>query len=186
MGDSKSADIDREAVLMAAKLMAAAARTAPKSRGLDSIKTLILSEREQLENLAKAMEERYKEDPDNLSFFKRNAEDVRNSMAVLLLGVTGEPVNLNCGACGYRYCSDFLKAAEVETEDAKGPLCIFKAIDLGIALGSAVKTAAIHNIDNRVMFSIGSAARRLKLLPADFIIGIALTATGKNVYFTGR
>jgi len=43
-----------EAVKLAASLMAAAARTAPKARGLDSIETLIL-DGEDLEALAAAM-----------------------------------------------------------------------------------------------------------------------------------
>ena len=33
----------------------------------------------------------------------------------------------------------------------RGPGCVIKMADLGIAVGSAVKTASIHNVDNRVM-----------------------------------
>ena len=56
-------------------------------------------------------------------------------------------------------------------------------MDLGIALGSAVKTAADLNIDNRMMYTIGSAAKALGLLDADVIIGIPLSVSGKNIFF---
>jgi uncharacterized ferredoxin-like protein len=52
-------------------------------------------------------------------------------------------------------------------------MCAFKALNLGIALGSAAKTASLLNVDNRVMYRVGSAAMKLKLLPdAAIIMGI--------------
>jgi uncharacterized ferredoxin-like protein len=179
---------EREAIMAVARLMAVSARTAPKARGLDLIKTLIVYGDEK-ERLAKAMEKRHEDDPDRLQFFKRNAEDVRNSVALLLIGVTGEPKKiespLNCGACG-KNCLATMKAKKLDTGDARGPMCHFQSMDLGIALGSAVKTASDHNVDNRMMYSIGAAARRLELLDADLVIGIPLSAMGKNIYFAGR
>lgn len=188
MARINSAEAEREAILEVARLMAVSARTAPKGRGLDSIKTLIVHGDDELERLAKAMGERPEDDPSSW-FFKRNAEDVRKSTAVLLIGVTGEPKRieqpLNCGACGHN-CQAILKAKKIDTGDARGPMCLFQGIDLGIALGSAVKAASDYNVDNRMMYSIGAAARKLKLLDADFVVGIPLSVTGKNIYFTGR
>jgi len=183
-----SAEAEREAVLEAARLMAVSARTAPKGRGQDSVKTLILYDDDELESLAKVMEARPEDDPVS-PFFKRNAEDVRKSAVVLLIGVTGEPKKIeepiNCGACGHN-CQAILKAKKIDTGDANGPMCLFQGMDLGIALGSAVKAASDYNLDNRMMYSIGAAARKLKLMNADLVIGIPLSVTGKNVYFTGR
>ncbi len=52
--------------------------------------------------------------------------------------------------------------------------------DLGIAVGSAVKTASLHNIDNRVMYSAGAAARSLDIVkPCSVAYGIPLKASGK-------
>ena len=69
-------------------------------------------------------------------------------------------------------------------KDFVGPNCIFKALDLGIALGSAAKTASIHNVDNRIMYRIGVAAKRMKILPeTSVIIGIPVSAKGKSIYF---
>jgi len=182
----ESEKMEKEAVEMGASMMALSARTAPKARGMDSIKTLVLTGAD-LERLAVAMEKKVKEKSIELPTFKRDADSVRNSAAVLLIGVSRNPkrveVPLNCGGCGYRSCKDLLAAGKREGEDFTGPACIFQAIDLGIALGSAVKLAGELSIDNRMMFTAGSAAKKLNLLDSDLIIGIPLSATGKNPYF---
>ena len=179
-------EAQQEAVRLVASLMATAARTAPKTRGLDSVETLIL-DGEDLETLARAMEAKVGEKGGKLPSFARDAKNVRVSSAVLLIGVTGEPKNpkapLDCGACGYAGCAEFMEGKKPEGEDFRGPLCVFQAIDLGIALGSAAKTAGVLNVDNRIMYTIGAAARKLKLLNSDVVIGFPLSVTGKSPYF---
>jgi len=86
----KSEKIEKDAVEMGASMMALAARTAPKGRGLDSIKTLILTGKD-LEQLAVAMEKKVKEKSKELPFFKRDADNLRSSAALLLIGVSREP-----------------------------------------------------------------------------------------------
>jgi uncharacterized ferredoxin-like protein len=54
---------------------------------------------------------------------------------------------------------------------------------MGIAVGSAVKVASMHNIDNRIMYRAGMAAKKLGFIDADIAIGIPLSVTGKNIYF---
>ncbi|MCL6650529.1 MAG: ferredoxin domain-containing protein [Chloroflexi bacterium] len=56
-------------------------------------------------------------------------------------------------------------------------------MDLGIALGSAAKTASIFNADNRIMYRAGVAARRIGMMDADVVVGIPISATGKSIYF---
>jgi uncharacterized ferredoxin-like protein len=186
MARISAGEAQQAGVRVAATLMATAARTAPKTRGLDSVETLIL-DGEDLETLARAMDAKVGEKGGKLPSFGRDAKNVRASAAVLLIGVTGEPKNpkvpLDCGACGYGGCADFIEAKKSEGEDFRGPLCIFQAVDLGIALGSAAKTAGLCNIDNRIMYTIGAAARKLKLLNSDVIIGFPLSVTGKSPYF---
>ena len=46
-------------------------------------------------------------------------------------------------------------------EDFFGLTCLFKALNLGIALGSAVRTASILNVHNRIMYCVGTAALKL-------------------------
>ena len=56
-------------------------------------------------------------------------------------------------------------------------------MDLGIALASACSVAARFHVDNRMMYTIGGPARKLGWMKSQFIIGIPLSATGKNIYF---
>jgi len=185
-----SDEAEKEAVLNVAKLMALSARTAPKTRGVDSVKTLILHEKDELAKLADAMDAIYKEEPERLLFFHRNAGEIREStMAVLVIGVTGEPKKiespLDCGGCGMN-CLAMQNAKKIDRGTGRGPMCLMQGIDLGIALGSAVKMASDCNTDNRMMYTIGAAARKLELMEADLAVGIPLSASGKNVYFTPK
>jgi uncharacterized ferredoxin-like protein len=173
---------EREALLHASRLMLISARTAPKSGGKDDILTLIVFGREKetvAEEMDKIAEER------KIEGFKRDAKNLRDSEAAVLIGVRGTTsFRLDCGGCGYNTCSEFDEAEKKAGRDFLGPTCIFKALDLGIALGSAVKTASLLDVDNRIMYRIGTAARRLNLLPeATVIMGIPISAKGKNIYF---
>ena len=182
-----SYEVEESATLLAAKLMATSARTAPKERGVDRVLTAIVTGEEK-ERIAKAMEKKIEQKKNPISAFKRDAENLRKSPVVLLIGVKGtvpkKPEDpLNCGACGHTSCAKFIEAEKKKGEDFTGPICIFEAIDLGIALGSAVKLASELNIDNRVMYTVGAAAKALGMLDADVVIGIPLSASGKSVYF---
>jgi uncharacterized ferredoxin-like protein len=176
---------ERDAILEAAKLMLVAARTAPKTMGVDDILTLIVYGEEK-DVIANKMEEIAEER--KIEGFKRDAKNVRDSEAVVLVGVRGsKSVGLNCGACGYENCKRFEEAEKKLGEDFIGSTCLFKALDLGIALGSAVKTASLLNVDNRIMYRVGTAALKLKMLPeATVIMGIPISAKGKSIYFDRR
>jgi len=178
---------DYEAAIRTAVFIAASARTSPKARGVDNIITAIVSGKEK-EKLAEAMEDKAKQKSRIGSIFKRDAELVRQSICVLLVAVKGtqpkKPSNpINCGACGYSGCAEFIASEKKRGEDFTGPICIFEALDLGIALGSAIKTASIMNVDNRLMYTIGAAAKKISMIEGDVIIGIPLSCTGKNIYF---
>ena len=159
MSRTTSEKMEGEVVRLAAELMAAAARTAPKASGVDSIETVVV-DGEKLQVLAKVMEVKGDEKSNHLQFFARDANSVRETTAVLLIGVTGEPKKphnpFNCGACGYTGCAEFISKDKQEREDFRGPICVFQALDLGVALGSADRTAAALNIDNRMMYSVGA------------------------------
>jgi uncharacterized ferredoxin-like protein len=167
---------EKQGVLEVAKLMLVSARTAPKSGGIDDLVLAVVYGREKDEIAAemdKIAEER------KLKGFKRDTE------AALLIGVKGpKSFGLNCGACGYKTCEEFNKAEKRQGLDFAGPTCLFKALDMGIALCSAAKTASLLNVDNRIMYRIGTAAKRLRLLPeAHIIMGIPISASGKSIYF---
>jgi len=184
---AKGFQVEEQAILAAANLIAASARTAPKARGVDNIKIAIVYGEEK-DQLADMMERRVEQKRNPLSAFKRDAQSVRKSPVIVLIGVKGTlpkiPENpLNCGACGNLSCADFIKVQKKKGEDYAGPICIFEAMDLGIALGSAVKMASELNVDNRIMYTAGAAAKDLQLLDADVIIGIPLSISGKNIFF---
>jgi uncharacterized ferredoxin-like protein len=169
-----------EGIDIVARLMALSARTAPKSKGEDYVQTMVL-EGQALQKLAAAMDEYGRRS--GKKDFDRDARGIGKSGAVLLVGVKdAKPVGLNCGACGYENCQALL-AQTRRGEELLGPQCAFRLLDMGIALGSAVKTASIHNVDNRIMYRAGMIARRMGLVDWDIVMGIPLSAHGKNIYF---
>jgi Uncharacterized protein containing a ferredoxin domain (DUF2148) len=62
-------------------------------------------------------------------------------------------------------------------------VCNLRDIDLGIAVGSAAKTAAIHSIDCRCQTRVAVAARKLDLIQADHAVALSLSMTHKAVGF---
>jgi uncharacterized ferredoxin-like protein len=173
---------EKQGILEVAKLMLISARTAPKSAGIDDLVLAVVHGKEKDEIAAemdRIAEER------NLKGFARDSKNLRDSEVALLIGVKGpKSFVLNCGACGYQTCEEFNKVEKKQGLDFVGPTCLFKALDMGIALCSAAKTASLLNVDNRIMYRIGTAAKRLKLLPeAHVIMGIPLSASGKSIYF---
>lgn len=165
-----------EGLMTVAKLMCAAARTAPKARGKDLLVTRILSETDKSQVSAKMRE--IAKTSQKAAFFARDADNLDAATAAVLLGTRLEPAQLDfyCDMCGYGSCQ--------QTKEAGG-VCIFNSHDLGLAIGSAVSVAARHHIDCRVMYTVGIAARDLRLLGEGIRIamGIPLSVTGKNIFF---
>src|SRR5262249_20650263 len=64
-----------------------------------------------------------------------------------------------------------------------GPVCNLRDIDLGIAVGSAAKTAALHSIDCRCQTRVATAARKTGLIQADHAVALSLSMTHKAVGF---
>lgn len=170
--------VEYESVMEAARLMLASIRTAPKARGLDTIYSCIVTGNEK-----QKISEWLKEQKERPKFFERDSICVEKAQALILVGVKGLPVDLNCGGCGFETCESF-KKVQKKTGDYSGPNCIFKVLDLGIALGSAVKTASLLNVDNRIFYTAGTAAKALGFLSeADIIIGIPLVLAGKSPFY---
>jgi uncharacterized ferredoxin-like protein len=180
----RSREGEKDALIQTARLMLVSVRTAPKSGGIDDVLAVVAYGKEK-DAIAGEMEKIAQERESASAGFKRDAQNLRDSEAVLLVGVRGtKNFGLNCGACGYPSCSKFEKAEKKLRQDFEGPNCVFKLLDLGIAMGSAAKTASVLDVDNRIMYRVGTAAKRLKLLPkASVIMGIPISAKGKNIYF---
>jgi uncharacterized ferredoxin-like protein len=191
--DSLRADTVRQV----AKLMAAAAITAPKSGGQLFlagkhlfIETVIVDERETLAELATWMRARGKERREAIWF--RDADAAEAIDAALFVGLRNwYPPNYDCGACGYATCAEFMHATKElrrESDELEfiGPQCNLRDIDLGIAVGSAAKNAAIHSIDARCQTRIAVAARKLGVIEADIAVALSLSLTHKAVGFDRR
>lgn len=177
---------EENAVMNVAGLMALAARTAPKGKGIDTIEIRVLAKKD-MKKLAARLEKLGNER--DIGFFLRDAKNLAASDGCVLIGCRGgEAGGINCGGCGYAACADFSKTRNKKARQVTpfdGPNCVLRMADLGIAIGSAVKTAQIHNVDNRIMYSGGVAARDLGLFPNDctVVYAIPLSATGKNIFF---
>ncbi len=186
--------IRADTVRQVAKLMAAAAITAPKSGGqlfLQGkhlfIETVVVDDNATLQQLAGWLRARGKERREAIWF--RDADVAEAVDAVLFVGLADwYPPNYDCGACGYATCAEFLHATKPLRDDSHdlefvGPTCNLRDIDLGIAVGSAAKTAAIHSIDCRCQTRIAVAARKLDVIRADIAVALSLSLTHKAVGF---
>ena len=176
---------EAKAVEMIAELMALSARTAPKARGTDSIIVKVVAG-EDLRSLAKEM--RRLGEARTFKSLLRDASNMEQSDACVLIGSEGNSIaGLDCGGCGYATCKEMLEAQKSNSSQNKpfhGPNCAIRMADLGIALGSAAKTASLHNVDNRIMFSAGVGALSLGWLEGcNVAYGIPLKASGKSIYF---
>ena len=169
-----SADYEKQAALNTVAAMAAAARTAPKARGFDNISTLVIDDPETRAKVAAKMVEIARRE--NRAFCERDAGNIANSPAILVIGVASNPVDLNCGMCGCPTCDDL---------KARGGVCAFNSMDLGIAIGSAAALAAQHHMDNRVMYSIARACIELGFFGENVkqALALPLSVTGKNPFF---
>jgi uncharacterized ferredoxin-like protein len=170
----------KESIRVVAGLIEIAAITAPKGKGVDDIrtKTIYKGSKEHKELVQKMKEYG---DKKNLKFFLRDSNNVLNSDAIVLVSAIAKPpLGLNCGMCGYT-CTTIPEKKKIN--DYFAPVCAFALVDLGIALGSASKTAQILNLDNRVMYSIGATAVEMCLIEGDVVMGIPISVSSKNIYF---
>ena len=167
-------DTRRDAIIAVADLMAAAAMTAPKGSGKDTIRTALITgeDKDRLRDKMLKIGEYTGQ-----VLFTRDSGNVNESVAVVLIGCTGGYFGLDmCGMCGFENCRECRNA---------GARCVFTVSDLGIAVGSAVSVAADHRIDNRVMYSVGRAALKAGMMPDDTAIcyGIPLSISSKSIFF---
>lgn len=195
MGDRVDYDSLRtETVMQVAKLMAGSAITAPKSGGMlfiagkhNFMETVIVADPDDRHDLAEWMRARGKERREAIWF--RDAEVAEAVDAILFVGIVGwYPPNYDCGACGYATCAEFLHATKALRDDSAelefaGPTCNLRDIDLGIAIGSAAKTAAIHSIDCRCQTRVAVAARKTGVIGADIAVALSLSMTHKAIGF---
>ena len=73
----------------------------------------------------------------NEAFWLRDASNIENSQALLLIGLS-KPVTAgyDCGACGYPTCDEFSKNKQMKAKEMgyTGPHCVMRMMDIGVAL----------------------------------------------------
>lgn len=159
----------KDGIRLATEFMAISARTAPKGKGEDFLDLKVLSSKKR-EELGKKMIKHGKKVDDPM--WVRDGNCIREADGMLLIG-TRDPLKEKRKGKGSGVDGDLF----AESERIK------RYIDLGIALGSAAKTASILNLDNRIMYRAGEMARRMGLLKALMVIGIPVSVSGKNIFF---
>lgn len=177
--NERSSRADR--VIEAGRRMLTAARTAPKAKGVDILECCLVTA-DDIRRLSDTMFQLHAET--GRPVFLRDGNNILKADAVLIVATSLQPMGLNCGHCGFPTCGD--KPKQVP--------CAFNLVDVGIAIGSAVATAADCRVDSRVMYSVGMAALRLNLLshtapgsdqshPCIACFGIPLSASSKSPFF---
>jgi len=110
-------------------------------------------------------------------------------------GVGNSELAWDCGACGFGTCSNHDKA--VVEERAKppdfsrpsafgtpGPVCVWKAVDVGMAMDYVAATAAQHCVENRAMASVGAVSQALGYLAGcEIAVGMCLGPAEPEVYY---
>lgn len=188
----------REATITAAKLALNSALTAPVAGGVPQIEAHLVYGQEELEKVARKMEEMAHTKKAWKQRFLNEAVMVRESDVLLFLGnyrAHETPLDANCGLCGGAAGCGFLYQRR-ETKDGliditdrrsktpiKGPLCMARVDDLGYVWASAVWTAQTLLVDARPFASIGLAGTQIGYCPNSSItVGIAFSTLSKNPY----
>ena len=166
-------DTRHERLIQVANEMMTAARTAPKGKGLDIIE-VAMATGDTIIQLSEEM--KIYSQKVGLKFFLRDAENILNAEAIVLIGTKTQNQNLNCGYCGFDTCA--------EKNEFPAIPCALNTVDVGIAVGSACSVAADHRVDSRVMFSVGRVAQELNLMPGcSSIYGIPISCSSKSPFF---
>lgn len=161
----------KERVIAAANMMATAARTAPKGKGIDIIEIAIATD-ETIVEISQKLQQLG--DATGMPFLFRDSENILQGDALFLIGTRQQVQGLNCGYCGFSKC---------ELKPINTP-CAINSTDLGIAIGSACSVAMDQRIDTRVMFSAGWAAQQMGLLEGcNQVYAITLSCSSKNPFF---
>lgn len=165
-------EIREQIVLDAARQIMAAARTAPKGKGVDVVEICCVTQPE-IEQIAEEM--RRMSEVNGFKFFLRDADNIMQAEAMILIGTRELCQGLNCARCGFANCTDRPESVP----------CAINTIDVGIALGSACAKAADLRIDTRVMHSVGMAAMSLGIMGNDVknVLALPLSCKSKNPFF---
>ena len=181
-------ELANEGLLSVAGLCATAALKAPQMTGTTEIALEVLTG----EDLDALIEVLGILGEDNTVCFGDNktlqaCKDKGTLPVVILMGgknLGNSGLDWDCGACGFATCAEHNSYLDEERQKppdfsrpsafgTPGPICVWKAIDTGMAMDYACAVAAQHNVENRAMASVGVISQALGYL-ADCEIGVGL------------
>lgn len=184
--------------LEAARLMLNSALTAPFAGGVPSTEACLVYGQEELETIARKIEEIAHQKKVWKEPFLYEAVMVRDSDVILFIGNTRcheTPLDAGCGQCGgtmdcgYFYNQKPTKYGLVDItdrsseKDINGPLCTARVSDLGYAVGSALWTAYTLMVDARPFSSVGLAGMQLGYCKnSGIVVGVPVATKAKNPY----
>jgi uncharacterized ferredoxin-like protein len=157
--------------------MAITALTAPTSVGEDFVMAEVL-EGKPVAGLGRTMIDRGKEM--GIAGSECGGQSVIDTKAVVLPSIKDADVmDLTFAACAAQ------ARVEINTFEGElaGPNYALRHLGLSIALRSAVKTASLLNVDDRIMYRAGVLARALAHIDTDFVMAIPLSDRGKMIFF---
>jgi uncharacterized ferredoxin-like protein len=188
----------REGTIAAARLCINAALTAPVAGGVPQAEATLIYGQEELEAVARKMEELAYTNKKWERRFLNEAVMVRESDCIIFLGdyrAKETPLDGWCGLCGGEAACTFLygrseiKDGLVDITDRrsdthiKGPLCGARVDDLGFIMGSALWMAQTLLVDARPFMSVGLAGSKLGYCDrSPMVVGIPMATLSKNPY----
>lgn len=188
-----------EGLLTATQFCAMAALKAPQLTGTTQLKIEILTE----EDLDPIIEVLGILGEDNTVCYGDNktlqaCKDKGTLPVIMLIGGMGvgfSELGWDCGACGFPTCKAHNEYVEQERQKpvdftrpsafgTPGPVCVWKAIDVGIAMDYAAAAAGQLNIENRAMASVGAISQALGYLAGcEISIGMCMGPCEPEVYY---
>lgn len=177
-------EMNRDYIEMAAKAVAAAARSAPHTTGRLDLVINLLSQ-EEIKNIQRTVAERFGRDPEKILVY--------DGMLTIGALLTRSETHWDCGACGFKTCAELNRAAKAEREKKPGgprpagPSCNWKVIDWNISIDYAAAMAAHLGLQTRVQDIQGAVALALGYAgEVDACTTVPLMAEKRNPFFGGR
>ena len=177
-------EMNRDYIEMAAKAVAAAARSAPHTTGRLDLVIHLLSQ-DEIKHIQRTVAERFGRDPEKILVY--------DGMLTIGARLTRSDTHWDCGACGFKTCAELNRAAKAEREKKPdgprpaGPSCNWKVIDWNISIDYAAAMAAHLGLQARVQDIQGAVALALGYAgEVDACTTVPLMAEKRNPFFGGR
>ncbi|MFW6040820.1 MAG: DUF2148 domain-containing protein [Thermoplasmatota archaeon] len=169
-----------EGIDIVAELMAVSGKNAPTALDKSYLDISLLDEAEK-EMLVEEMFQ-LADELDDESYAEKG-DLIEKCQRVILVGLGDHPsLGIDCKACGYDDCKSFDSAKKKE-DIFEGPNCVFRLIDLGLAIGYILRTCRQNNVFSEILIKGGLAAKSLGLSDCNICLAIPIYEKSRYSYF---